>query len=291
MHSTDKLRDQLRDLIDKDGAVIIPEGVKSIPNSTFEGYRELKKIVLPSSLVTINDFAFSRCVNLESISLPEGLQKIGYYAFESCHKLKSIVIPPFVSTIKDNPFRGCRGLKNIMVDTNNPFFDSRNNCNAIIETKRNKLIVGCSKTKTPLSVKVFGCQSFMYVNIKSLKISKNVKKIEGQSFLYNKLKSVEVDSRNKFFDSRDNCNAIIETKTNRLILGCDTTRIPDSIISIGEYAFAGSEIESIVIPDSVEKIEPYAFSDCKNLNKAIILNDNIKIDHSSFLWCDKLTHI
>ena len=53
------------------------------------------------------------------------------------------------------------------------------------------------------------------------------------------LSSIIIDKKNPVYDSRDNCNAIIETKTNELILGCQKTTIPNSVISIGKYGPIG----------------------------------------------------
>ena len=80
------------------------------------------------------------------------------------------------------------------------------------------------------------------------------------------LKQISVDKENAIFDSRNNCNAIIETASNKLLYGCKNTIIPPNVSIIGEAAFLeNEEITSIVIPEGIESIEPYAFYGCKNL--------------------------
>ena len=74
--------------------------------------------------------------------------------------------------------------------------------------------------------------------------------------------TISVDSGNPIYDSRDNCNAIIEKESNTLIRGCKNTVIPNSVTTIGTHAFGGSEISSIAIPGSVTRIEKNAFIGC-----------------------------
>ena len=77
-----------------------------------------------------------------------------------------------------------------------------------------------------------------------------------------------VDENNTVYDSRDNCNAIIETASNKLIVGCGSTIIPNSIIEIDTDAFNGvGELTSITIPNSVVKIGKQAFSAQPNLTE------------------------
>ena len=91
-------------------------------------------------MTEIGSNTFVRCSSLESITIPNGVTTIGSYAFDECSSLKSIVIPENVTEIQDNAFKDCGSLESIRVASNNPVYDSRNDCNAIIETKNNKLI-------------------------------------------------------------------------------------------------------------------------------------------------------
>ena len=82
---------------------------------------------------------------------------------------------------------------------------------------------------------------------------------------------IPVDKNNPKYDSRNNCNAIIETKTNKLICGCANTVIPDSINVIDWLAFHGqTSLTSIVIPNSVKRISSSAFGDCSGLVSLVI---------------------
>ena len=104
-------------------------------------------------------------------------------------------------------------------------------------------------------------------SLTSLTIPNSVTSIGNYAFRYcSGLTSITVEKGNTKYDSRDNCNAIIETNTNKLIAGCKNTTIPNSVTSIGGFAFEGcSGLTSITIPNSVTSIENGAFDGCSGL--------------------------
>jgi hypothetical protein len=106
--------------------------------------------------------------------------------------------------------------------------------------------------------------------LKSINIPKNVKTIGTDAFKYCKnVDTIVVDDANSVYDSRDNCNAIIETASDTLIKGCHNTIIPNSIINIGPYSFYSDKLTDIIIPEGVTNIGSYAFGNCTNLNSII----------------------
>jgi len=106
----------------------------------------------------------------------------------------------------------------------------------------------------------------------SVTIPRSVVSISPGIFAFsNNLTSVIVDPRNPKYDSRDNCNAIIETATDMIIVGCKNTNIPSNIIGIGKYAFEGClGLTSLTIPANVTSIGEYAFEGCSDLTSLTI---------------------
>ncbi len=215
---------------------------------------------------------------------------IGDFAFSDCSGLTSVTIPYSVTSIGKSAFYGCSELETITVESGNTVYDSRDNCNAIIETATNKLIAGCNNTTIPNSVNSIGdyafsdCTGLTSVTIPnsvtsignwafsdcsgltSLTIPNSITSIGNYAFQNSGLETITVESGNTVYDSRDNCNAIIETATNKLIAGYKNTTIPNSVTSIDNYAFENcTRLFSVTIPDEVESIGNDAFYNVKNI--------------------------
>ena len=266
----------------------IPYSVKSIGKAAFMECRNLtSSITIPEGVTCISDSAFYLCTQIPSITLPPTVTQIGNHAFYDCFSLTSINIPKNVTTIGEYAFHFCSPIS-IVVENGNMYYDSRNNCNAIIETANNKLIKGCCNSTIPNTVTTITSMAFASEACPtSIIIPKSVINIEHLAFwsCYS-LSSVVVESGNPRYDSRDNCNAIIETPTNTLIKGCHNTIIPNTVTNIGDYAFDHcSQLISITIPNSVTNVGNQAFYFCTSL-KSVVIPDNVtSIGNSAFYYC------
>ena len=364
-------------------SVKIPNGVQSISLDAFNGCSKLMRIELPESLKSIGESAFEDCSSLTSIEIPDGVTDIEFGTFKNCVSLINIEIPKSVEFVSPYAFRGCSNLTNIEVDNENTTYDSRENCNAIIETATNKIIIGAKETKILDGITSIGDSAFEGRNgMTSIEMSDSVTQIgygsfknctgladielpgsllsigsnafEGCTGLVNVelpeglksigeyafsgcagLKNIEfpdslvsieygafsgcdeltsvvipagvtaigsgsfsacdklvVDSNNTVYDSRDNCNAIIETASNTVSIGCKETKIPTSVTNIGNGAFGEcTGLTNIEIPNSVTKIGNGAFSGCTGLTSMQIPNSVTKIGDSAFAFCENLKSI
>ena len=231
------------------------------------------------------------------------------------NKLESLFLPDTIRIITSWPLIGSLHLKKIVVDTLNPVYDSRYNCNAIIESKNNNLLLGCQTTIIPNDITSISYGAFgSCVHLKSIIIPDSVISIGESAFMnceqlseiyipasvthignraFNgcDIKSVIVDKSNSVFDSRENCNAIISTQEDKIVFGCKNTIIPTSTLIIGDNAFECCELDELEIPYNITTIETGAFSYCENLEKISFPSSLTEIGVRAFLGCKKLTTI
>ena len=199
---------------------------------------------------------------------------VGEKAFRAT-EISSITIPSSIKKIEDNPFLSCFELKEIKVDSNNTTYDSRNNCNAIIETETNTLISGCKNTNIPKDIKKIGYYAFKYCsNLSQVTLNEGLEKIGLSAFEGTKIKSIVIPSSVKEIDDSafSNCSNLSQVTLN------------EGLEKIGSSAFQGTKIKSIVIPSSVKEIDNSAFYECSNLSQ-VTLNEGLeKIGWDAFWW-------
>ena len=275
-------------------SINLPQGVTTIEQGTFNNCRNLTSIVFPNNLVSIGDNAFGGCLGLTSIVFPEHLASLGKGAFSGCKGLTSVTIPQSIVNIGPYPFGDNPNLESIVVEASNPVYDSRENCNAIIETYNNVLVQACKNTVIPDSVVSIGEYAFGGCpGLTSVTIPSGMTQIDPTSFSgCSGIESITVATGNSVYDSRNNCNAIIETATNTLVAGCKNTVIPASVSAIGPRAFLGcTELTSITLPQRVTTIGEYAFGNCSGLTELVIPPLVTSIGESAFTNCSGLASV
>ena len=263
--------------------LVIPNSVTSIGQYALYNCSGLKSVTIPNSVTSIGEGAFSGCSGLTSVTIPNSVTSIGSYAFYNCSGLTSVTIPSSVTSIGGSAFY-CSGLTSINVENGNPQYDSRDNCNAIIKTSTNTLVVGCQNTTIPSSVTSIGASAFYGCSsLVSIDIPNSVTSIGSSAFRRcNGLTSIDIpNSVTSIGQSAfDGCS------------GLTSVTIPNSVTSIGNYAFRGcSGLTSVTIPNSVTSIGGYAFYGCSGLTSIDIPNSVTSIGGSAFSGCSGLTSV
>ena len=227
------------------GAVTVPStvtyngvvySVTSIGDKAFYECRSLTSINIPASVTSIGNEAFGGCSSLTAITIPEGVTNIGGYVFCGCN-LSCIRIPASVKSIGEAAFANCGEVEEIIVASGNVNYDSRDNCNAIIETSSGELVAGCVSTIIPEGVTSIGYGAFAGLEgLSSIAIPESVTSIGAQAFSWCKgLTSITFSEKSR-------------------------------LISIGSWAFQGCiSLTSITIPESVTSIGSGILLSCSSL--------------------------
>lgn len=239
-------------------SISLPKGIKNLGNEIFQGCTALTTISFNEVLTSIGSNAFSGCTALTTISLNEGLTSIGSSAFSGCTSLHDITLPESLTDLGSKAFYGCTSLETIIVPKNivMPTYVSTGN----------SPFTGCTGLNTiTIYAATFGSWFSNFTNIKNVYIGSEVTAYSNGLTGCTGVEVIEVDAANKVFDSRDGCNALINTATNELLRGCNTTKIPETVISIAMNAFTGSGLTEITIPAGVTSIGNQAFSNCARL--------------------------
>ena len=239
--------------------LIIPEGATTL-GKAFNNSSDIEELHLPSTLRSISSaFVYNTVIkkiyvddanpyfttnedhtalldiNKKTLillasgsSIPNGVTKVMLYAL-SRKGFSKIVIPASLTDLSFMQYLMFDDVKEVGVDKNNPQYASKNN--VIYQKLDNALIFGLDAANIPsfierISVPGFANNAF----IKNVYINKNIKYINVMAFngCYN-IQKIEVDKDNPVFDSRNSSNMIIATKSNKVVLQCESSVIPDGV--------------------------------------------------------------
>ena len=213
------------------GVIVLSPEATSIVEKAFYDCEFITSVTIQDGVISIDNDAFKWCCNLTSITIPDSVTVIGDSAFEECRNLTNVTIPNSITAIGESTFRNCSNLMNINIPDSVTSIESSafSGCSSLTS-------VTIPDSVTPIGTEVFrGCSSL-------------------QEF------------KGKFASEDGRCLIIDGTLNSFAPGGLVEYTIPDSVTTIGEYAFGGcSSLTSVTIGDSVTSIVEYAFSGCSSL--------------------------
>ena len=296
------------------GSIVIPStitlngstySVTAIGDKAFAKCTGMTDITLPSSISVIGEQSFAFCSALTQVVHANSITQIKEAAFYACTDLPIFIFPSETITIGAQAFRGS-GLREVVLTENMVLSD------AVFYECNNLTSIIISDGVTTIPTWTFGyCPAFTMANfpssvtticdyafyncqgLKEIYIPANITNIGTDAFNCDSaLESIYVAADNPVYDSRERCNALIETATNVLITGCKNTVIPDNVETIAAWAFGYcTGLTDIVIGSGVTKIEAFAFTNCSNLASIVISEHVTEIGDAAFAYCSALNNI
>lgn len=257
------------------------------------------------TVTAVEDSAFYGCSRLSDVTIPATIISIGNRAFTFCNSLVCIALPASLVSIGTDAFAGCWSVTDIVVDDDNPVYDSRDGCNAIIETATGTLLKGCVNTVIPDGITVIGQNAFSWSKVSEVIIPEGVTAIEDYAF--------------------DHCYDITNLSLPNTLrtIGCNafdaafrmtSLTIPGSVTAIGDYAFhccsglpgvdfqEGAPLvfgdcafyqcgglKSLTLPNTLQSIGDYCFFECDSLASVHIPTSVAHVGQAAFGGCPELT--
>ena len=290
--------------------------VNEVNDYTFYGHKYIKEISLTNQ-GGIGAHVLENCTELTSVNLGEGVTSIGESAFYGCNKLNSFELPASVSLIGNSMLADCNALTTIGVSKENTMYDSRNNCNAIIETETNKLVAACNQTRIPESVTAIGDYAFSGCkDIETINIHESILSVGNYAFAgCTSLAEVYIEDRSEplVLGSNGSKALFSDCPLEMVYIGgkmsynmssyygyspfssntsLHTVTISNKEDKIYNYEFYNcSGLKDITIGDGVATIGDYAFSGCTSLENLSFGSSMISIGANAFGGCGSLAKI
>ena len=267
-------------------SVTIPDSVTSISWYAFYNCRSLTSVTIPNSVTSIGEYAFSDCTSLTSVTIPDSVTSIGWYAFYNCRSLTSVTIPDSVTSIGEYAFYNCRSLTSVTIPDSVTSIGDRAfyNCRSL------------TSVTIPNSVTSIGEYAFSdCTSLTSVTIPDSVTSIGSFAFRFcTSLTGIWVAEGNSHYSS--DVSGVLFNKDKTTLVQCPGAfaayTIPNSVTSIGEYAFYDCiSLTSVTIPDSVTIIGDFAFFYCTSLTSVTIPDSVTSIGYKAFCSCESLTSV
>ena len=282
----------------------IPDSVTTIGDRAFAPCSSLTSVTIGDSVTTIGEYAFCGCDSLTSVAIPDSVTTIGDYAFYECRSLTSVTIGNSVTTIGENAFNFCRSLTSIYCKAATPptlgdstVFD--------YNASGRKIYVPATSVDDYQSAENWSDYAADIVGY-NFETGEEVIVVKSE-LLYTATALVEPydatalnvsiisnewnEATGKGIITFDGELTTIGNEAFYFCTSLTSVTIPDSVTTIGWYAFENCNLTSVTIGDSITTIGEMAFRNCASLTSVIIPDSVTTIGQYAFYGCSSLTSV
>ena len=247
---------------------MIPDYIYHIRGESFSVTNSLTSIVVGKNnanytsldsniLVDKNDM--SVIMSCKNSKFPEGIKSIVSLS-QGKVDYDEVNIPASLNSISVSSFNY---IKHFTIDMDNPYFTTNSDGSALIYKSDMSLLYYQKDGIIPEGVTFLRNSLKLPKGTKKIYIPASFRSFSSSISFDEMMEEIVVSEDNPYFDSRENCNAIIDSRRNKLLLACNNTVIPESVTSIDSFAYQYYSSDEIFIPKHIQFINRSAF----NLNK------------------------
>ena len=299
----DFIVDKLGYFVNEDGQSVTLTYLNGNNGNYDPSYAYLTQVVIPDSVThdgqtyvvtAIDDETFRDCLRLESVTLNEHITTIGKKAFDHCYLLSEIYISASVTSIGSGAFDCCPQLGKISVSPDNTTYDTRGDCNALIETATNRLVIGCKSSIIPHDVVAIGEHAFYGSGITSITMPPTVRRVEADAFNHcRRLTDVHISDVAAWCDTEfDNAAAspLYARYTVDSLYYFDGYEWVSRATYIKQMRLYVDDqlVTQLEIPSSVEHIKAYTFGNCSYLSSVTIPRSVKSVGTDAFTCLERL---
>lgn len=203
---------------------------------------QVVRVNIPDGIRHIGDRAFKGMDALQFVRMPDGVERIGVEAFSGCSSLNSMTLGPGLRVLGDRAFEGCGRMAEL-------FVECEPECGSDVFAGSGAEVDGVG------------------ITIRSRAVPDNMFYVSGEQGLL--IHSLDMPLIGTIGAGSFRNVVLFESDIPPIVES--SIVIPPGVASIGEYAFAGSNISGLLF-EGIPEIGWMAFSDCADLETVDLYN-------------------
>jgi len=262
-------------------SVEMSDAIKTVGEYAFSKCNDLKSVTIGAGVVTIEKAAFENCKNLATVAMSDAVKTIDEYVFKNCTALKDVTFGSGLTSIDSYAFQYCTALDKVVLKDGLATIGYK----AFGES-------GITELTIPKTVTEIGEYAFMQCpNLTKIQFNAKNCNLKGSVGPFEKA-GLSAESLTVTFGEEVSKvpSRIFYHSDEEYITHVTAVELPDSVETVGEYAFANcGDLSKVSFGEKITTVEKYAFQNCSKLSDVTWNQAMEKIGESAFSGCSALT--